>query len=263
MIRKLQFSSFQLIINEKTPNPKYLTNLFGQGGGSGEKNGQHYREIRTIVEDRFYFMSFNMGEALPRPDVVLNTSTGQDQENPRSKQQVELKEQLFIIYDLEGHTLYLSNSKKKDFAREAFKMNEDDDVEIKNIYSSIGDFIKKIKTIDSIKLTAFDDLISRNHDAFEGIHNLFGYGTPEKLTIMAKYNLSIKEGFKEKALRLLNLKNEGALKSLVFIGRDDRSVESVFNVDSLIQKIYVDVKINDENLLDPTEVKDEIIKKLK
>ena len=56
-----------------------------------------------IIDDRFFWMSCDYDDAVKFRDYVINRETGEKEPNPRSKAQIEPKQQFFACYDCSEH----------------------------------------------------------------------------------------------------------------------------------------------------------------
>jgi hypothetical protein len=182
--------------------------------------------------------------------------------NPRKKYQIELKNQFFGLYDFNNHILFLNNAKKKIFLQKLLEESIQKEVCIKNLYKTIDEFIEQIDQIDRIKLIAYRDLFSCHSDLFNGTKDFFGFGEPEDFTIEAGYNRRKNFDIVERLKKFQQIKNDGCIRSLVCIGRDDKGFETIFNTDTFSQKIEINVSQNDEKLFDESEVKDKLIEEI-
>ena len=80
---------------------------------------------------------------------MINQETGEREENPRSKNQIELRQQFFACFDAECHYLYLSDMNKRNFLQEYLSYITQHEFSINNVYTSVDDLCNHIKTIRS------------------------------------------------------------------------------------------------------------------
>lgn len=257
------FSSFELIVDGKEPDADFLNAIFSEKDRTQEYEGYHHKIQCDVIESRFYWFYSNFGKALPYRDIVLDIPTGEELENPRTRQQVEPTDQLFAIYDSESSIFYISNINKKVFIQEFLKISEKGNVIIKNIYKDIEHFICDIKTLESIKFTGSRNMFNKDGDLFSSLRDIFGYGEPEEFSIEAKYRIPIKQALKDGIRRLVGYQNSGDIKTMVCIGKDDRGLESVFNANNFISKISIPLPKDNQQLFPPDAVKEQVVVKLK
>lgn len=257
------FSSFELTIGGRLPDVNFLNKAF-----SPEKRNMTSEQVLhqiecEVVEGRFYWFYSNYGKSMPHRDIVVDLTSGDELENPRTTQQVEPNSQLFVVYDSESTLLYISNLQKKGFLNDYLSRYADKEVIIKNVYKTIEEFIGEISSLETIKFTGSRDLFNSDGDLFSPLRDIFGYGEPEEFSIEAKYRTSMKEALNRELLRLANYQNQNDIKTLVCIGKDERGFERVFNTNSFISKISFPTQKDDQLLFPPEEVKAQTIIKLK
>lgn len=118
-----------------------------------------------IIDDRFFWMSCDYDDAVKFRDYVINRETGEKEPNPRSKAQIEPKQQFFACYDCSEHFLYLNDLNRRSFLSQYLSDTLQKEFQINNVYSSVDDFCNRIKTIpnfisifpcpESLDLTGF------------------------------------------------------------------------------------------------------------
>lgn len=259
----VSLSSFQLLVGSRLPTKEFLESAFEAGMENKEYEGTWHRIERELIEDRFYWFYSNFGRAMPHRDIVIDTSTQQELQNPRTTEQVEPNDQFFAIYDSETAIFYISNLKKKSFITSFLKDFSDQEILIKNIYKSIDEFLGIINSLESIKFTGERNLFSRDGDLFTSLKNIFGYGEPEIFSIEAKYHTPMKDALKREIIRLAGYQGAGDLKTLVCIGKDEKGFDTVFNTNNFINKISIPLQKDNQSLFPPEEVKEQAVMKLK
>lgn len=265
MSETVAFSSVQLIIDNTIPTTTYLKEIFKPRSDSlvYDTNTLHTYETK-IYDERFYWLYSNFGKAKPHRDVVIDITTHEEKENPRTKSQVEPTGQFFAIYDAAVSILYLSKLNKKSFfkyfASDAL-LNEIR-VEVKNIYKTIEEFMSSINKVESIKFTGYRDLLTQGGDLMTPLKNIFGYDEPTEFTIEAKYNLEMKKSLADRMMLLRKKQSLGEIGNLVCIGRDDEDFEAVFNSESFTQKIYSLAAKDEQSLLLPDDVRVHVMRQL-
>lgn len=184
--------------------------------------------------------------------------------NPRKPTQVEPDKQIFSIYDCESQVLYISNRQKIGFYRACLKEQIQKDVFVKNFYINVDEFAEKIKTVSSVKLITTNNLFSAATKLFDEEKNVFGLGAPANFTLEAVFSdAGLTQKFVSKLKDILSWKQQGEVDALVCIGKDDRGVESIFNVDSFIEQVSFNLTKDRQGLYDPSEVMDALIGKVR
>ena len=75
-----------------------------------QKQKYLYSVDMDIIEERFFWMASDYDDAVRFRDYVINKKTGEKMPNPRSKEQVEPRQQFFACYDAQKHFLLINNS---------------------------------------------------------------------------------------------------------------------------------------------------------
>ena len=112
-----------------------------------QKQKYLYSVDMDIIEERFFWMASDYDDAVRFRDYVINKKTGEKMPNPRSKEQVEPRQQFFACYDAQKHFLYMNDYNKKGFVEQYLSDTLQKEFKISNIYTSLDDFCKNIKTI--------------------------------------------------------------------------------------------------------------------
>lgn len=204
----------------------------------------------------------NFGSPNPRPNHIYDIPTKTKIINPRKNSQAELKNQLFCLYDTSTKILYLNNSQKKTFICKYLDKILSQEIIIKNVYKDINEFVKTLKSLDEIKFTAHRNIFSSQINSFKNIKDLFGIDEPESFTINAKYNVSIPEKVKRIIEKFRKEQIQAPHSCLTCIEKDDHGIEQIFNENAFSKTITVVLAQNEEKLLNPKTVFEELIRKI-
>lgn len=256
------FSAYQLIINSGVPN---ITDFQSTSGNDRyARNDSRYEISTEIVEGNYYWMYFRYGKALPYSEIVVNKDTEETKENPRDESDVELNNQLFCLYDGKTNTFYLSNSHQIGFIEEYFKERLKKDITIKHYFVNPTEFIDKIKKVKQVSLTSTHNLFSENSDMFGNPKDILGLGQPEELRLDVKYRAKpITDSFKKFFNALQGKRDNQEIQNLVCIGEDDEAVETVFNINTFIQKITINQKKDRHGFYDAMQIRAGVMEKVK
>lgn len=259
----LAFSQFLLTLDDRVATLADLAPLKGHEGAilTVESTDYHIKEVKEINSNCFW-VYIRFGTSSPRADDVYNKTTTSMEENPRTMDQSELKGQLFIVYDSDRSTLYVSNAKKKGFIQKAIKQEIGIDVEIKNVLLDVDEFIERAKIIQEVKLVRENNLINSIDETFSQPTDCYGLGMPHEATISAVFGRPMTERFKGFLRQFKAEKNALRYKGLVCVGRDDRNFEFTFNVDTFQQKINLAVQKEKNGLYNVDAVRVEMATRL-
>ena len=260
----LEFSAMHLVIGGKSPSAERLKPAFTEAGDTYSSNNVHYLIDKKNLDDKYFWLYARYGGSLPHSDTVYDTKDQKEEDNPRSVDQVEPNKQLFALYCIDSHTLYLSSTKKKSWVKEYLEERLKKAVVIKAFFKSVDEFIKKIKSVEKVKFVTKHDLYTpeaRFLEIFPIPKDLLGLGVPGDYTFEANFdNVSLPQAFEGFLKRLSGCKSDTDL--LLCIGRDDNNFETVFNLGSFIQKVTIRASKDEQGFYAPKIVREKLIEKI-
>ena len=208
---------------------------------------------------------FEEGASHPRPNVVHNTDIQKDEVNPRSDCQIERNTQTFVLIDEGQQKIFISDFRKKQFLENYLGEKIRRRVIMKNIIDR-ENFMKEMKQLNSIFLSASPDLFSASGILADQLKkDIYGYD-------MAIGSISLKLNFKEnsfpdqareKIISLISQHEKAAIEKIEVSGRIDTNFERVFNAETIVDKVEVQVDLHPNGLFDKKKVFDELIRKIK
>ena len=107
-----------------------------------------------IIEGRYFWMACDYDDAVRFRDYVINKETGEKEPNPRSKEQIEPRQQFFACYDCNTHFLYLNDLTRRSFLQQYLSETLQKDFQINNIYAPstqivITEAIRVLHTVEA------------------------------------------------------------------------------------------------------------------
>lgn len=161
----MKFSSMLLYVNDEFPTMQTFETLLDVGRKLYRKGKFLYSIEQTLINDRYYWMYFQYDNENLYTDTVVDTLDNSAKNNPRPKNQVEMRYQLFACYDLERHLLYLSDYSKKstitDYMGEMLQVS----VTTKNVLKSIDEFVSAVKYLKSVTFAQRRTLFTSEPDS--------------------------------------------------------------------------------------------------
>ena len=94
----LEFSDFHFVIDGNIPSVKDLKLVFDEAEDQYSSEDTHYVISKENINDEYFWLYARYGKPLPHPDTVYNARQRQEEDNPRSMDQIELAKQLFALY---------------------------------------------------------------------------------------------------------------------------------------------------------------------
>ncbi len=215
-----------------------------------------------IIEERFFWMASDYDDAVRFRDYVINKKTGEKMPNPRSKEQVEPRQQFFACYDAQKHFLYMNDYNKKGFVEQYLSDTLQKEFKISNIYTSLDDFCKNIKTIRGFQYTQVDNVFSRGGTLFSQVGNIWGQDLPSKLQLKISYgDLPIHGGGKGLVDRICRHREE--FEDVVIIGCDESGIEQTFDFSSVLKHFLIQPTKDENEHFEPDEVRELLLAKLR
>ena len=226
---------------------------------------QHVKIIeKETKEERFILLYFEEGETNPRPDVVYNTVSRTDEQNPRSKKQIERDSQTFVLIDAQTQKIFISDFRKKKTIEDWLAKKIGKTILIKNIIDR-ENFLNEIESIDTIYLSAAPNLFATMGILKEELTNDYhNYGVGIKhigLTITFEEN-SLPEKLKNKINSFFQQKDNDAIQKLTVSGRHDDKFERIFNAEGIIDKVTIEITPRDNGLFNKEEVFNKLIQQV-
>lgn len=261
---KVNFKTFQLIIDNKMPNLQDFEKVCQERDEIFKDQPFLFQVQTKLTDDNNYFiLSAKYENETLYSNMVYNVKVEQNQKNPKSPDQIELKKQVFVCYNLENDILYISNLNKKTFVENYFTSRLKKKVRIKNIYTSIDEFSKKIKALKEVKFIMKKDLINHEERIYKE-ENIYGLDYAEKAYLTVGFGKKSVKELPKKFLENLFGKSKYNTKSreIEAIGFDDNDVTQIFNSESVMEEIGISVDKEKNGLINPEEVWKQLFYKL-
>jgi len=239
------------------PTKNTFNNLEEKFSFSNEKT---FYEILVEKTNDYIFFICDFGNPEPRDDNLTNVNTGIKSDNPRTKEQAELLNQVFFLYHYGNNLLYISNYQKKGLLESILKEKLQIDFVIKNILKKEDDFINILNECNRISFTHINNLFNEDNTKKQALVDLTGTDAPEEFTIEAKYGKGSK--IINFIRNIFQAKRDSKISSLVICGIDEKGFEFVYNIDTFQQKITTSCTKNENGKFIADDVKDKLLKEL-
>ena len=218
---------------------------------------------KALEEERFITIYFNEGNKFPYTDKVIDSNL-EEHDNPRSAEEIELDNQFFVLIDVKTQRIFMSDQRKKTSFISWLNEKMKKEIVIKPIISE-KEFIQKIKSINKICFTVVPNIFnSQNKDILSNklLQDIYGFDAEEGHIELSYNDAKISEKIINKLKALFGRKEE--FKEITVIGRSDENFESIFNINEIINAIYIDIDCSNETkLLDEKNVFAVLINKIK
>jgi hypothetical protein len=216
--------------------------------------------IQYEIENDFVTFYIEYGTPKPLPDHVINVEKNRDEDNPRSLNQIEPK-QMFALIDIANSQIWTSSIKKEGvivsiFNRMGLKC------ELKNIYNT-DEFVDKLKSVNGIKVTSTPESLFKLSKLNEVLdYDVYGYGASSAILELKYKKSKLLSGDIQKNISEL-FQQRSSFESFIISGINDGDMNVVFNNESLVQKIYLDIEEKETGDFDQIEVINEMKAKVR
>lgn len=272
MKKSIKFTINQLIIDDQPFNIDSFDRVISEDIDAGKLRNSETNEIeitsikkvaKELQGDRFITLYFNYGDKFPYAPKVMKPDLN-EYDNPRSPDEIEMREQFFVLIDKQTQRIYLSDQRKKKFLKTWLELKIIKPVVIKSIIKE-DEFITKIKSLSSIYFSVVPNLMSSAQGSFLSeslVQDINGFDA-ERAKLELAYN---KKGLTPNLIQKIKdiIANKLSFEEIVIIGRDENDFESVLNFDEVTSKLSVDVEIDTKsNMFECENVFSELIEILK
>lgn len=216
--------------------------------------------INAQKTDRNVFVEISYGKTNPRPDTVLNFELEQFEANPRQRNQTELVNQVFVLYDFKTSILYFNNVNNRkillDILNEVFQSQ----FNIVGLYNDPQKFQNSLREVSELQFTSVSDMFAGNSERENGLEKLLNTPHLTDFTLNVKFNKKLSHRqFSPMINQLFKDKRNYIVDGLLIRGIDEDGFETVFNKETFIRKIKINVRLQEDGSVLASEVKEHLI----
>ena len=204
------------------------------------ENGLYHREVDK--NKHYVFLVIESGKLEPRDTTVTDYYTNQKRENPKSETELEFLKQFFVLFDLDNNLLYFSDVRHRNLLEKILKDTIGVEFSIKGLYEDKEEFFKILSSVDEIQFTSKDDIFSTLSQKRGALYDLFETDGLEDLTLNVKLSSMKINKIITFLRRILKESESHQLSSILIRGNDDAGFEHVFNRDTFIKNISINVE---------------------
>lgn len=257
----MRFHSYEVIVNGTQKFSKQdMKDAVSKANTKFQDGDMLYLIQLEILENRFLWIAADYENVKKYSPDVLNYNSLEVESNPRGKEQVELRQQVFALYDTHKQILYISDLNRRPFIANYLHDILQKEILVKAIYSSVDDFCKVVKRIKELRFKQVDNMITRQNDIFTDSIDKTGLDVKE---------LQVKVGFGDapvadarSLLERIHGKRD-AFERVIVVGVDDNNVEQTFDYSSVLKHIELHLGKDENEHYDASEVKSELLKELR
>lgn len=254
---EITFSIWKMFVKNKERGERWIPptkDYFLETITKTKRIKSKFFKVEKIENDNYIFLIINSGNIEPRDDYIIDIDSKNERKNPRSETEVELIKQVFVYYDFSSDLLYISGVKYRKLFEEILGMKTDE-ILIKGVYEGEATFLKLIKSVDEISFKSEPNLFATVSNKRKTLYDFFETNELGDFTM----DLKLKGIAKAKIINFLKSmfseqKNQ-AVNSLTIRGKDESDFEYVYNSETFIKKIIINLdkqkngKFNNKSVL--------------
>lgn len=264
----MTFGRYIILVDDEFILKKDIEKFMSIGFYRFEHKQKYYEVIPTFLEDRFWVIYIKYDKNAYN-DEVWDRNDDKVKVNPKNRQQIEFREQLFICYDLKEKFIYSNKDNFIEIMKKLVYDNIGKNCCIKTVIANLEEFKLKVNEITKLSFTKVRNLltIKEGYDNMFGIEvfNKYGLDLPDKHIM--EYNEPLKKD-KNYITRILEAikkdKDDGKFENVVIIGKslDDEIINFDFNNLKFKLKLN-DITKNQDGMYDYKEVVESLLNKIK
>lgn len=229
---------------------------------------QTVKDSEGLIETRksgpFIYWYSAHGNGLPiASELLVKGEDGVIHTKPNTRQpnEVEPKNQVFAFYDIENDYFYLSDSRKQGYFEDIFNLATQAigiRWEFLKVYKSPREFLATIRSVKRITLVSEKNLFNQSDYEFPLLSE-FGDASSYELNVDFSAN-QITDRLVFALEALTGFVKNGRYQKLICVGDAGGDLERVFNTETFVERILVQVSKNESNgMYDPSVVMNEFI----
>lgn len=259
----MKFRGYQLIIDEGLPGLEDLKPFIYDVQEHFDLNEYHYHSTKVFDEKRFLWVNTFYDDGNLYSEHVYNQANKEDEKNPRRREQLELRHQLFFCYDFKKHRIYLNDDTKKAFVKKYIGDSVQMSVKIKPIIADLDFFIEHLRELKSVSFVQEDNLCNKiPGEIFDRQINALGLDTPERLKVKLEYGSLPHDRARAVLQSLKKMYKKAQFQNLIAVGVDDQGLEECFDFQNMLTTVEIEVDKDSNGHYDGNEVREAFIQKI-
>lgn len=260
----MKFSSMLLYVNDEFPTKQTFERLLAASRPLYRKGRFLYSVETSFASDNHFWMYFQYDNENLYTDTVVDTLDNAAKNNPRPKNQVEMRYQLFACYDLDRQLLYVSDYGKKATITDYIGDMLQQSASVKNVLKSVDEFVSVVKQLKSVTFTQRRNLFTTStpNSIFQKQANLYGLDLPDRSKIKLDYGLSPIAMARNVLQNWESKHASGEFEEVIVVGLDDSGLENSFNFSTMISTVEIDLMRDENYRYDPDGVRMLLLAKL-
>lgn len=259
----MKLNAMMLYIDDRFPEIGDLAKMLEMGKSRFWKGDYLYVVDQMLIAERYYWLYLQYDNAHVYAPHVVDIMDDAVKENPRPKNQVEMRNQLFACYDLQDRILYISDYQKKTAVTYYIAETLQCDVKAKYVFSSVDEFLSRVTVLKTVSFTQKRNLFNMPEDSIlRKVSSIYGLDLPRKSKVKLDYGDTLIGNIRD-AMRDWKIRREaGEFEDVVVVGVDDRGIEAVFNFQTAISSVELNVIRDDNGRFEPDAVRAALVNQL-
>lgn len=255
---KLHFNKYQMLLIKTGSGQRIVTINYDDFADIEEKEENTNKDetgfkIKITKNYDYIWIYVEFGSTMPHRKKLVNIYDSTERDNLRNDDEAELGNQIFFFYSFKTHDLHLSNHNKKAFFIKLFEEHFNKNIEIKEYYKNIDDFLEELSHVNKISFTCKDDIFSTNSTQRKAYKDLTGNSSPTRFTLTFEYKDQLKP---TKFIKSLNREKENyRISSLIVQGYSkNNNIDLLFNTENLRERVTLNLDKTDEGIFKEEDV---------
>lgn len=252
----MKFYLNQILVDNRFPESSFFDEIVKKWSLTKphQKKDTVYVFKHLDNQEDYFGLQLRYGNNKNYSPEVVDIHSNSIQQNPRTPNQVEPSNDIFIFYIKTNKQLLIYPDRNETLLHDIFSL-KNHKIQLKRVFVSFDEFTKSTCRLKEIKLVTEDSLFSDSYDLNQEMNSVLGFG--ENLYPF-KIEVDLKRTPLDRVLSQLQRFNEDyeshKLKNLVIIGEDDKGFDSVFNGNQFNKHIKIEVKKDETNQYRYSEV---------
>ena len=259
----MKLNAMVMSIDDRLPELADFKQMLNTGNSRFRRGAYLYVVEQELTSNRYYWLYLQYDNANLYAPYVVDTTDDAVKDNPRPKNQVEMRNQLFACYDLKNGALYVSDYQKKAAITDYMEDTLQHPVKAKYVFSSVDEFLGRVAKLKSVSFTQKNNLFNFPNDSLlRKVSNIYGLDLPNRSKVKLDYGNTPIGTIRNAMLDWKVKRESGEFEDIVVVGVDDRGFEEVFNFQTTISSVEANVIKDDNGRYDPWAVRAALINQL-
>lgn len=259
-IDQVSFYYYSVVIDKSIVTDKQMENLCNEIDKNPIGNEPLAFEISYRSEILGIWFCIRYGKVMPYAPKVLNVKDLEIKSNQRSRDEAELRNQIFMFYQFATKNLLISVNRGFKTVTNILNNYLKKDVVITRQYKTEEEFVEAINSLDKVAFSGDRDLFTYKDSIFSQNLHLLGIEQCGKYKISCEVQEKMTDKIKD-SIRKIKSKPLPS-KRIELWGRDEKGFEKYFNTDYFRDNITLNCNKDSNSLFVEDDVRQKLILEL-